>query len=442
MTTADSVPVSGSSVGRYRWTHVIPVTVMIYVISFMDRTNISFGLTGMEHSLHIDDAQYGLAAGIFFIGYLFPQIPGGHLAEKWSARKFVGIMVFAWGIFAVASGLVQNFAELIIVRFFLGLAEGGIWPAVLVLISHWFPGRERARSFGLWMMNIAISAIITAPLSGWILSFGDWRTLFFVEGAFPFVIAAPIWWLIARDRPRDSKAVSTGERRYIEESLAAEATPTPRFAGYRDVFRSGLIWRLVAVYFLYQVGFSGLTMWLPHLITTITGGSSALVGAVTIVPYAFAIVALWLVSRSADKAARYTSHVMACVVVGAAALLVSVLTVGDAVLSMILVSIATAGILAYLGPFWASISRAMPPELAGGGMGLINGVGSVGAFVGPYLGGYLQDASGGSFLTTAIVIGVALILAGLLMLTLREQADIPAPGMAGIAGGQRAGQGT
>ena len=121
----------------------MPVALVVYIISFMDRTNIGFAFTGMGKDLHLDSAAEGLAGGIFFIGYLVLQIPGGHLAERWSAKKFVGIMVLIWGVLAVATGLVQNYTELLVARFLLGVAEGGLWPAILVLISPWFPARER-----------------------------------------------------------------------------------------------------------------------------------------------------------------------------------------------------------------------------------------------------------------------------------------------------------
>jgi MFS family permease len=411
--------------GRARWGRLIPVVIVVYVISFMDRTNIGFAFSGMGHDLHISKTQQGLAGGIFFIGYLFLQIPGGHLAERWSAKKFVGIMVLVWGLLAIASGLVQNFTQLLIVRFLLGVAEGGIWPAILVLISHWFPARERARAYGLWMMNIAISSIITAPLSGWILSFGSWRTLFFIEGAFPFLIAAPLWWLLISDRPSEASWVGAPEREYIEGSLARENAAAPRFAGYRSVLRSSVVWRLVLVYFLVQIGFYGLNLWLPHLVKMTTGGSSTLVGVVTAIPYLFAMVGLWLNARSADRSGRYSIHVMASLTVGAVALVLSVALGHQAALSIFLVSVAMAGALAYDGPFWASASRAVPVALAGGAMGLINALGNLGGFVGPYLGGYLQDASGGSFLSTAVVLAVALLAAGLVMLTLRRRADLP-----------------
>src|SRR5579875_3718121 len=380
MTTA----IPPAPAGRARWARLIPVAIIVYVISFMDRTNIGFAFSGMGHDLHISAAKQGLAGGIFFVGYLFLQIPGGHLAERWSAKKFVGIMILIWGVLAFASGLVQNFTELLIVRFLLGVAEGGIWPAILVLISHWFPARERARAYGVWMMNIAISSIITAPLSGWILSFGTWRDLFFIEGAIPFVIAAPLWWGLMSDYPRNASWVSQSERDYIETSLARENAAAPEFAGYRSVFRSSVVWRLVLVYFLIQIGFYGLNLWLPHLVKMTTGGSSDLVGAVTAIPYLFAIAGLWLNSRSADRTGRYCVHVMASMAIGAVALVISVALGQYAALSVFLVSVAMGGALAYDGPFWASASRAMPVALAGGAMGLINALGNLGGFVGPY----------------------------------------------------------
>jgi MFS family permease len=415
--------------GRARWTRLIPVAIIVYIISFMDRTNIGFAFTGMGNDLHISKTQQGLAGGIFFIGYLVLQIPGGHLAERWSAKKFVGIMILIWGVFAFISGLVQNYAELLAVRFLLGVAEGGIWPAILVLISHWFPARERARAYGFWMMNIAISSIITAPLSGWILTWGSWRTLFFIEGVFPFLIAAPLWWWLVADRPSEASWVSREEREYIETSLARENADAPRFAGYRSVLGSSVVWRLILVYFFVQVGFYGLNLWLPHLIKTTIGASYLVVGGVTAIPYLFAIVGLWLNARSADRNGRYSIHVMASLTLGAVALVLSVVFGSVVALSVLLVSIAMAGALAYDGPFWASSSRAVPVALAGGAMGLINALGNLGGFAGPYLGGFLQDVSGGSFLSTAVVLAVALALGGVIMLTVRRQADKPVLGI-------------
>jgi len=424
----NSAVIGAQSVGRKRWTRLIPVAIIVYIISFMDRTNIGFALTGLHKDLGIDAAQQGLAAGIFFIGYLTLQIPGGYLAEKWSAKKFVGIMILVWGVLAVMGGFVQDFTQLLVVRFFLGVAEAGIWPAILVLISHWFPAKERARAYAFWMMNIAIASIITAPLSGWILSFSDWRMLFIVEGIFPFIIAAPIWWIFIADRPRDAKWCSSEERAYIEEGLAADlaAAPDRGHVSIRHVFSNSVVWRLTLVYFLIQIGFYGINIWLPKVVKTITGGSTLEVGFVTAIPYVLAMFGLWYNAKAADKSGRYSTHVLLSMAIGAVALIISVST-GNAmpVMAIVFISIAVAGALAYDGPFWASASRAMPVAVAGTAMGLINAVGNLGGFVGPYVGGFLQDATHGSFLTASIFLAGSLLAAGLVMLTLRRGGDRP-----------------
>jgi MFS family permease len=416
-----------TAVGRTRWARLIPVAILVYIISFMDRTNIGFALSGLQNDLHINDAQQGLAAGIFFIGYLTLQIPGGHLAEHWSAKKFVGIMILVWGVFAVLAGFVTSFWQLLLVRFFLGVAEAGIWPAILVLISHWFPAPERARAYGYWIMNIAISSIITAPLSGWILTFGDWRWLFWIEGAFPFLIAAPLWWWLVADHPREARWCPPEERDYIERALEVDRAGEPaEHRGLRDVVTSNVVWRLTAVYFLIQIGFYGLNIWLPTVIKHVTGGASWLVGLVTAIPYVFAMAGLWFNAKAADKSGRYSWHVFLSMVIGAVTLVISVL-VGTSIpaLAVFLISLAMGGALAYDGPFWAASSRAMPVVLAGAAMGFINAIGNLGGFVGPYVGGALQDAAGGSFRTTSFFLAACLVAAGLVALTLRRSGDRP-----------------
>jgi MFS family permease len=419
---------SPAEVGRTRWARLIPIAILVYIISFMDRTNIGFALDGLHHDLGIDKTQQGLAAGVFFIGYLTLQIPGGHLAEHWSAKKFVGIMILVWGVLAMLGGLVQSFGQLLVVRFLLGVAEAGIWPAILVLISHWFPAAERARAYGFWMMNIAISSIITAPLSGWILSFADWRWLFIIEGSFPFVIAAPLWWLLVADHPREASWCSVEEREYIESGLALdrEADAHLEHRGLRDVVTNSVVLRLTLVYFLIQIGFYGLNTWLPHVVGTITGGAIWEVGLVTAIPYVVAMAGLWFNAKAADRTGRYSRHVFLSMLIGSVTLVVSVmLGTSTPVLAIALISLAMGGALAYDGPFWATASRAVPAALAGAAMGFVNAIGNLGGFVGPYAGGWLQDASGGSFRTTSVFLAVALLAAGLVMLTLRKRGDRP-----------------
>jgi len=418
MTASATVP-PAKTIANRRWLRLIPIAMIVYIISFMDRTNISYAFAGMGKDLGIDKSAQGFVGGIFFVGYIFLQIPGGILAERWSAKKFIGIMILIWGAMAILEGFVQNFTQLLVVRFFLGVAEGGVWPATLVLLSHWFPSGERARAYGFWMVNLALSSIITQPLSGAIVASTSWRGLFIVEGILPFLIATPLWWAFIADRPGQAKWLDSGERRYIERALAADRASEPPPLSFGRALRSSVVWQLVVVYFLVLVGFYGLNLWLPTLIRDLTQQGFAVVGLIAALPYVVAVVALSLNGMWADRTGKYRWHVFGSLSIAAAFLTVSVFAGTSMVwLSILSVSLAMGGALAYDGPFWAAASRAMPAAVAGGTMGLINALGNLGGFFGPTIGGYLQQTSG-NFTSTAALLAGSLFLAGCVMLTVR-----------------------
>lgn len=422
--SASYVPIQGPQVGRTRWFRLIPIGMVVYIISFMDRTNIGYAFAGIGHDFHVGKAAQGAAGGIFFIGYVLLQIPGGYLAEHWSAKKFIAVMIVFWGAMAILCGAVSNYTQLLIARFLLGVAEGGIWPAMLVLLSHWFPVRERARAYSFWMANLAISSIITQPLSGWIVSATDWRALFYIEGALPFIIALPLWLLFVKDRPRQAPWCSAAEREYIEASLRRDHENEPAHAPFSRVFSTGMVWRLVLVYFLIQVGFYGLNMWMPTLLHNLTREGFGAVGLIAALPYLCAIAFMWFNGVLADRSARYSLHVLGPMIIAAVSLILSVL-IGRSVLSLsvLFLCLAMGGALSYDGPFWAAGSRALPPVIVGGAMGLINALGNLGGYIGPFVGGYLQQTTG-NFLATAILLAGSLLIAGLVMMTVHVR---PAP---------------
>jgi sugar phosphate permease len=290
---------------------------------------------------------------------------------------------------------------------------------MLVLISHWFPVRERARAYSFWMANLAISSIITQPLSGWIVEATDWRALFYIEGALPFIIALPLWLLFIKDRPSEAPWCSPEERAYIEESLARDHANEPPKVPFMTIFKTGMVWRLVVVYFLIQIGFYGLNMWLPTLLKSMTDAGFGAVGLIATLPYFTAILFMWVNGVLADRSTRYARHVLIPMVIAAVSLILSVL-VGHTIiaLSVLFICLAMGGALSYDGPFWAAASRALPPVVVGGAMGLINALGNLGGYLGPTLGGYLQQTTGG-FLGTAILLSGSLLAAGLVMLTVR-----------------------
>src|ERR1051325_3622363 len=179
-----------------RWLRIIPVALIMYTISYIDRTNVALALdpniSSMMRDLGMTDKLKGLAGGIFFFGYVLLQIPGGHLAGHWSARKVISILLVLWGICAVGCGLVSSFTQFAVMRFLLGVAESGVFPATLVLLANWFPRVERARANGYWNLCQPIAVAASAPLTSWMIGQWGWKKMIIIEGALPF-LWLPIW---------------------------------------------------------------------------------------------------------------------------------------------------------------------------------------------------------------------------------------------------------
>src|SRR4051812_11574304 len=238
-----------------RWLRIIPVALIMYTISYVDRTNVSLALdpriSTMMNDLLMDDKMKGDAMGIFFWGYLLLQIPGGYLANRWGARRVVSVCLIAWGTCAVGCGLAQDFQHFRIARFLLGMAESGVFPATLVLLANWFPRAERARANAYWTLCQPLAVAGAAPITGALLGTWGWRTALVVEGALPF-IWLPIWWFFIRDHPREAKWISSEEREHLETTLARETahlSSGTRVPLWRTIVQPA-VFVMVPVYFL------------------------------------------------------------------------------------------------------------------------------------------------------------------------------------------------
>jgi MFS family permease len=425
-----------ATVPRQRWVRILPVAFLMYTIAYMDRINVGFAFSGMEKDLGFGAAVAGLAGGIFFVGYMILQIPGGHLAAVWSAKKFVFAALIGWGIFAVLNGLVQNTPELLADRFLLGVAEGGVWPATLILLAKWFPLEERARANSYWMFCLPIAAIIVSPLSGWILTWSSWRTLFIIEGIPAFVWAA-IWWFNIEESPDTAKWITPPEREYLHQKFAQDRGVVQVESGgsWAAGLSSPKVWLLVLVYFLIQVGFYGFSLWLPTIVKLLTSGNEALVGGLTAIPYVAAVFGLYINAVHSDRTGERKWHVAIPLIGGGIALLISGLIGKSSPVAGFIFLILTEGfLLPYVGVFWTLPPMILDAVALGPAMGLINALGNLGGFVGPYAVGALIARTGAD--TDGIwVLVVALILAGLIILTFRyKQIRMSSPAAAAATG--------
>ena len=407
------------SIPNARWWRIIPPAILVYIFSFMDRTNIGFAMAGgMNEGLKLTASMSGLAAGIFFIGYIVLQVPGGHWAEHHSAKKFVGISIFIWGGLSVLCGFVQDANQLLIVRFLIGVAEGGVWPAMLIILSHWFPSEERGRANAYFIMSLALGSILTGPLSGWIISHYDWRGLFIGEGLLSIGLIL-IWYPLISDSPSTAKWISPEERDYLIERLAAEQDALKKKQAeppsYREVLRDTNLWKLIFLYFFYQVGIYGFAMWLPTLLKELTKTGMTNIGLLSMFPYIAMIFGLYAFAQFSDRSGNRRRYTALPILLFAACFLLSTLLKNQIWVSFGFLVACGLFMQSASSIFWTIPPMLFPAEVAGGTRGIINAIGNLGGFVGPFAVGWLRTSfdsydAGVYFLVVMLAAGFLLAL--------------------------------
>ena len=395
------INVSGvaATIPEQRWSRILPIAFVMYTIAFVDRTNVSLALPRMSRDLHMDPAQAGAASGIFFIGYLLLQIPAGYLASRWSPKWLVSILLAAWGLSAAAAGLVHTWREFLLVRFLLGVAEAGVWPATLVLISRWFPPDERARANAYWMLCLPAAAIVSSPISGWILDRWNWRVLLISEGLLP-ILWLLFWIALIDDCPDQASWITDNEREYLKRMNKERPSlePAVRQSWPSAILRPPVL-VLFLISFLVSAGNYGLLFWLPSVLESIKLSTRAplsqlQVGLLNALPYITAALAMIFISKRSDRRQERPRHVASSLGWAGILLLVSVFA-GERspTLAFGLLCLATAGSFGMLGPFWAIPTELLPAEVAGAAIGVIQ-LSNLGGAIGPMLVGLLQKQTG------------------------------------------------
>ena len=367
----------------------------MYTISYVDRTNISLALdpsiSSMMKDLFMDDRMKGEAAGIFFFGYVLLQIPGGYWATAWSTRKIVSLFLIAWGVCAVGCGLARSFRQFEVMRFLLGVAESGVFPATMVLLANWFPRGERARANAYWTLCQPLAVAASAPFTGWLLGAYGWQQMLILEGMLPF-LWLPIWWFGIRDHPREAKWISAEERSYLETTLqreSAELEP-PQPVSLWARLRERAVWVLIAMYFLQNgAAYGCMTFFTSSLKGRDFTGLQY--GILFGIPYALTAVVMVVNSRHSDKTCERRGHVALVYLLSGLSLILSVGLREHFWVSYALMCLAIPGPFAAMGPFWSIPTETMPRSAVGLVIGLINAFGNLGGFAGPYIAGWLKQ---------------------------------------------------
>jgi len=380
---------------RQRWIRIIPVALIMYTISYVDRTNVSLAMdrkiSTMLRDLVMDDRMKGMAAGIFFFGYFLLQMPGGYVAQRWSSKKLISVCLVIWGVCAMSCGLVHSYRAFALARFCLGVAESSVFPATMVLLTHWFPRSERVRASALWCVCQPMAVVLSAPATGWVLQHYGWRVMLVAEGALP-IIWLPIWWIFITDRPGQAKSLPAAEREFLEESVRQEVLllePIKPVSLLR-----GLMRRELAVMMFIDTLYTGAAYGCMIFFTSVLKErtfSGTQYGVLFAFPYLLTIGAMLLNSWHSDKTQERPGHVAIALGLSGASLVLSVMARGHFWTSYAFMCLAIPGPFAVLGPFFAVPAETFPRSFLGPLLGIVNAVGNLGGFFGPYLVGWLSQ---------------------------------------------------
>ncbi|MGE3402228.1 MAG: MFS transporter [Vicinamibacterales bacterium] len=404
---------------------LLPFLFGLYVLNYVDRVNISFASLQMTGDLGFSNAVFGLGAGIFFIGYFLFQVPSAMLVEQWSARKFIGVSLIVWGTLATLTGFVSDAREFYVIRFLLGIAEAGFFPGVIVYMTRWFRVTDRGKAVALFMAAIPISNMLGATVAAGLmrldwLGYAGWRWLLILEG-FPSVLAgvATFYWLT--DRPESAPWLAADERQWIAEQLRVERE-SKKSLGKLTAWaaaRHPQVLLLCLAYFCYITNSVGLGTWLPKILQGVSGLSTTQVILLSGIPWLAAIPAMLLTAAHSDRSGERRWHSAVSLMLVGLALWLSVLAGGNLPLAIAAFSLATMALYSFPSPFWTLPTMLLSGPAAAASIALINSVGNLGGFLGPYAVGYLTDRTG-NYVAGIYYLMAAGILGGITVLCLKS----------------------
>jgi ACS family tartrate transporter-like MFS transporter len=423
-TTRSTAPDSiGARTERKITRRLMPFLFLLYVTAYIDRVNVGFAGLDMTHELGFSNAVFGFGSGIFFIGYSLLEIPGAMLVEAWSARKWIATIMIGWGILASLTGLIHNATEFNIIRFLLGLAEGGFFPAVVVYLTHWYRYEDRGKAVAMFMAAIPVSNMVGAPLAGVLLhldwlGLSGWRWLLILEGI-PAFACGLATLLFLPDRPKDVRWLEPAEREWIAGELARELDHKRQgghhHLGILAAFRKPIVLALAFSYFLVNCSGYGLNIWLPKIVQKLSGFSTFELSLIVAIPYLAAVPAMLINGWHSDRTGERRWHAALASVCGGAGLFLSQIPGASPAFGVAMFTLAAMGILSYYPPFWAMPTRMLSARTAAASFGFMNLIANFGGFTGPYMVGFLTDRTGtyaaGVYLLVSTAILAAIVLA-------------------------------
>jgi MFS transporter, ACS family, tartrate transporter len=411
------------TIRKVAW-RLLPLIVVIYFVAYIDRTNVSFAAFGMTRDLGLTAYTYGWGAGIFFLGYFLFEVPSNLLLEKVGARRWIARIMITWGLMAAAMAFVQGATSFLVLRFLLGVAEAGFFPGVILYFTYWFPKQYRGRVIAALFLAVPGSNAVTAVISGALLgldgTFGipGWKWLYIVE-AVPAVLLAFAVLRYLTERPEVADWLLPDEKQWLTATLERERLALVGKSGghmpLSQALKDKRVMALALIYFTIVTATYGITFFLPQIVKGL-GGSDMRTGLLTAAPYVLGTIGMLAWSQSSDRTRERKWHFIVACLLGAAGLIAAG-ALGSTYGALVAIAIATVGIYGSKPSFWPMPSEFLTGTAAAGGIALVNCVGNLGGFIGPYAVGWIKESTG-DFSAALYFLAGAAVLSALITLVL------------------------
>jgi MFS transporter, ACS family, tartrate transporter len=430
MPTTPTVTSGGDNTRRKIAWRILPFVFTLYIIASLDRANVAYAKLTMMVNLRFSEAVFGFGAGVFFIGYLLFEIPGALIVERRSARRWFARILLTWGLCAVIVGFIRTASQFYVVRFLLGMAEGGFFPGIIVYLTHWFCARDRARALAGFILAIPVSLSGGALISALILRlhwFGvaGWRWIFILEGL-PAILFGAITLAYLTDHPGEARWLKCEERQWIIAELEAEKQAR-RAIGRVSIghaLRNRSVVLLALALFFANIGTYAFVFWLPTVVQKASGRSAIFSTATSALPYLVALVSVVLVGRSSDLRGERRWHT--AVPLGLAGIFFALSCVAGLSFPIAMFWLCATGavLFAWTPSFWVLPTLSLGESAAAASIGLINSLGNLGGFVGPSVVGYLLSKTNSHTMTNVFLAGSFIMAAVLILAAPRQRMEV------------------
>lgn len=419
-------PALATAIGKV-FRRVVPLFVLMLICNQLNRSNIGYAETYLEADVGIGATAYGFGAGLFFIAYALFELPSNVLMERFGAKVWLTRIMVSWGLVSAATAFVSSPTMFYVLRFLLGAAEAGFFPAVIFYFTRWLPDSHRGRATALFVAGSSIAAAISGPLSGPLLSLDGvagahgWQWLFGAEGALSVVVGIGAFFFLD-SKIADARWLSDSEKSALTNAISAEDTAKSTVDS-----GTGSRWRLLLqpklllfcwIYFAIQLSIYANTFWLPSIVRRIDGTDDITVGLLSSLPWICAVIAMYLAGRAGDRAGdRRPLLVIALLTAGVGTWLAAVVAPWPA---LVFLCLAAMGFKSASPLFWSIPQRSLSPRIVAPAIAVINSLGNLGGFVAPFGFGFIKDQTG--TVTYGLhALAVASLLAAVSVLLLRQR---------------------